>query len=418
MKKLTLTIFIFFIVFHTYGQISFEKGYYIDNRNDSTECYIKNKDWSTNPKEFQCKLSTDDAPIILGIDSVKEFGIYDKSKYIRSEVLIDRSSHAATHISETREPIYKEETLFLKVIMEGKASLYYYNGADFYRYFYSIDNSRIVQLIYKPYKDKVANVTPDYGILLINYSYDKKNEDYKKQLLIDLHCNAISSDKINSTQYYKKDLIKIFKLYNECKDSDYKDLTKRPNPVFIALRPGIRKTSLYYNLANSALGHYVPYIYEYRFDNEISYRFGIESELTLPGNKQKWAFLIEPTYVYFNSDLRYPGNSEKLANVKYHGIELPLGFRYYFYLNQKSKIFVNAGYSFGMASFTYQLQTKTNSKYFINYFTVGAGYKYNDKLSVELRFRPTKTILEFVTSENKHDPNLTSLTIGYTIFKK
>ena len=39
------------------AQISFEKGYYIDNSNQKVDCLIKNVDWKNNPTSFEYKLS-------------------------------------------------------------------------------------------------------------------------------------------------------------------------------------------------------------------------------------------------------------------------------------------------------------------------------------------------------------------------
>ena len=52
MKSLTVIMLLFLIVTESFGQIKYEKGYFINNENKKIECLIKNKDWKNNPSEF------------------------------------------------------------------------------------------------------------------------------------------------------------------------------------------------------------------------------------------------------------------------------------------------------------------------------------------------------------------------------
>ena len=51
MKK-TLTFIFILTSIITSAQINFEKGYYISNSGEKTECFIKNIDWMNNPVSF------------------------------------------------------------------------------------------------------------------------------------------------------------------------------------------------------------------------------------------------------------------------------------------------------------------------------------------------------------------------------
>ena len=48
-----------------FAQISFEKGYFINNANQKTNCLIKNQDWKDNPTEFEYKLDENSESIKL-----------------------------------------------------------------------------------------------------------------------------------------------------------------------------------------------------------------------------------------------------------------------------------------------------------------------------------------------------------------
>ncbi|MEX0314438.1 MAG: tRNA modification GTPase, partial [Allomuricauda sp.] len=138
--------------FNCYAQISYEKGYFIENNGKKVECFIENVDWKNNPTEFKYKLSESSESIKVGITKVKEFSVQNYSKYIRANVKIDRSSSNINQLSSTRNPVFKEETLFLKILVEGTSNLYYYEDGNLIRYFYSKDgHHNLEQLIFKYY---------------------------------------------------------------------------------------------------------------------------------------------------------------------------------------------------------------------------------------------------------------------------
>jgi hypothetical protein len=104
MKK-GISIFVLLLTIHVcFGQIVFEKGYFIDNNNSKTECLIKNYDWRTNPVKIEYKLNDSTEVQKMDITTIKEFGIYNFSRFIRAKVKIDRSSVDITNLSEKRNP--------------------------------------------------------------------------------------------------------------------------------------------------------------------------------------------------------------------------------------------------------------------------------------------------------------------------
>jgi len=86
MKSFLLVCAILFLSISCYSQIIFEKGYFIDNAGQKTECLIKNMDWRSNPTAFDYKLSESDKSKTETIASVKEFGIYTVARYKRYTV--------------------------------------------------------------------------------------------------------------------------------------------------------------------------------------------------------------------------------------------------------------------------------------------------------------------------------------------
>ncbi|MEW4924000.1 tRNA modification GTPase [Algibacter sp. 2305UL17-15] len=395
MKKQLLLLLITILSINCYAQISFEKGYYIDNSNQKVDCLIKNIDWKNNPTEFEYKLTEHSSKKTATIKTIKEFGIYNISKYSRQTIDIDRSSNIMSEISNDKNAILKKEQLFLKVLIEGKANLYSFEDGSLNRYFYSKDDSKIQQLIFKRY-----------------LSIDNKigeNNRYQQQLWTDLKCSTFKISKIKNVDYKKNELIKFFVEYNECNSQEFTNFEeKQKKDLFnLSIRPGINNSSL--SIQNAITSYNNT-----DFDNELGFRLGIEGELIMPFNKNKWAVIIEPTYQYFKSEKKLTGRSNK---VDYKSIELPIGIRHYFFLGDNAKIFINGSFIFdlsGNSNFDFgsgaNLEIKSK-----NNLAFGLGYKHNDKYSLELRYQTDRDLLSnyLYWSSNY---NTLSLIFGYSLF--
>ena len=371
----------------SYSQISFEKAYFIDNSGKKIDCFILNKDWRYNPKEFEYRLYEDGENKTASIESVQEFAIINGSKYIRTTVKMDRSSNSPTEMSYEQGPVYNEETLFLKVLVEGNASLYSYNEINLIRYFYNLDDLPIRQLIYKKYKtqDKTSIDTRKNKVAVNNW--------FRQQLLSSLTCETIKQSTIANLHYYQGELRKVFVKYNLCKNPEYiekKEKVKRDLFNF-SIRPGINSSSL------DVVGLSIFNSRNTEFDNKITFRIGAEFEFIPPFNKDKWSIFAEPTYQYYQSSQTNEtddvSGGNLLAEVDYSSIELPVGIRHYFFLNSTSKIFLDVSYIFDFnskVSLTYKRADGTPYDEYESWgsynFGFGMGYKYNDRYSIEFRY--------------------------------
>ncbi|MEN8187873.1 MAG: outer membrane beta-barrel protein [Bacteroidota bacterium] len=405
-KQLLIIALVTISCIESYSQIIFENGYFINESNNKIECLIKNIDWKNNPTEFEYKLSQNSAVQKTTIQAVKEFGINNVSKYIRAKTNIDRSSDQIDEMSSDRNPTFKEELLFLKVLIEGQASLFLYIDNNLTRFFYKLNDSEISQLVYKRYLN-------DTKILNNNY--------FKQQLFLKLKCEKIGIHDIERLSYSKRDLEKIFIKYNICNSSNYiKYEKKQKKDLFnLTIRPGLNYSSL--EIQNSTSGSK-----DTDFGNNVGVRFGIESEFILPFNKNKWSLIIEPTYQYFKSEQSKERSDVSggilVSKANYESIELPVGLRHYFYLNDNSKIFVNISYVFDFAhnseieflrqdnSILYSLEIEPRRN-----IGMGIGYKYRDRYGFEMRYNTSRNILGNYMSWNS-DYSTISMVIGYSLF--
>ncbi len=395
MKRQLLFFIIAILGINSNSQISFEKGYFINDSGQKIDCLIKNIDWKNNPTEFEYKLSDHSDKKIATIKTVKEFGVSDISKYRRFTVKIDRSKKDISKMSNQRQPIFKEETLFLKVLIEGKANLYSFEDGNLKRYFYNKDHAEIEQLVFKHYlttSNKIA-----------------ENSRYKQQLRNHLKCSNSSIGNVENVDYKQKELVNYFTKYNACNDQKFVNFEEKRNKdlVNLNIRPGL-------NVSTLSLDRTLSDFRDIDFDGELAFRLGVEVELIMPFNKNKWAVILEPTYQYFKSEKMI-----RTQNVvaDYKSIELPIGIRHYFFLNEDSKLFANGSFVLDFASNSaveyefgtnLDINTRTNVAF-------GVGYKHKDKYSVELRYQTARELLSshlFWIS----DYNTVSVIFGYSLF--
>lgn len=398
MKNYFFTLILFLVSFLSIAQINFEPGYFINNEGEKIVGLIKNIEWKNNPESFEFKDSENGDKKTYSIDQVAEFKV-GRFLLKRFEVDIDRSSNLHKSLSQHKNPEFQKETLFLLLLVEGDADLYSYNDKSLVRYFYSLDNEKSNQLVYKKYMRNTSEIA--------------KNNLFRQQLSQDLKCNSISSNRLQNLSYSKTELIKLFKDYNTCKNPNltYNEEKSEGNFLF-SIRPGLTlnnfkiDTDAFY--ADGQIVH---------FQNTLGFRLGIEVEYVFQINKNKWSLITEPTYVYINNEtLDYLGET---SIWEYSSIEVPLGIRHHMFLNEYSKFFINAS-----IVWMYQMDSKVilfDGKDFIfesrTNFSLGVGYKFKNKYSFEFQYRSPQKI-DFgrgTVDQTAYIDNM-ALILGYTLF--
>lgn len=389
MKKILLITLLFYYTF-TNAQISFEKGYFISNDGKRTECFIKNLDWGNNPTDFKYKIQVnDDDYKTATIADVEEFGVDNITTFKRAKIKMDRSTDDLVKISQTGKPVWEETTLFLRLLVQGEATLYSYKEENLIRYFYETKTVPLEQLVHLKYI--LLEDGKSTGDL-------KENNYYKQQLNNNARLSNTSDRDIKNLQYKKADLTTYFLKYNNTDSkTTSRELSKTSKDHFLLkITPGISFISLTMNDGD------LPST-DVKLDNKTSFKMGLEAEYVLPFNKNKWSLFLNPMYQkYENSiDYRRPGPfltsplTTRNAEIKYSSIQIPIGLRYYFLLNKNSKIFINAAYSFdvrGKASISFDKNGEFESNSGSN-FVFGLGYNFRNKFSAEIRTNTKKELL-------------------------
>jgi hypothetical protein len=305
------------------AQIRFEKGYMIDNDNVKTICNIRNVDWDNNPSSFRYQLPGSNEVLEGRLPEIREFGIDGGNSYVRAFAKLDHRSTDVNRLSNGRNPEWKEELVFLKMLVEGEAKLLQYKQGDVSQFYYQKSDSLFTPLIFRRYIDGNGQPATNFG--------------FRQQLLNDLPCEGITQLQIERTNYREGDLIRFFDRYNTCRNPAAKTSVKQVNRrVFnVRITAGADMTMLSTrNFTFTGGGK--------REGSAVSARIGMEGEYFAPFHQNKWSLLAEPGFQYYKFPLSGAGF---VLDVNFWTLELPVGVRHHFYLTDKTKIFVNALYA-------------------------------------------------------------------------
>ncbi|QYA24258.1 hypothetical protein G3I01_01605 [Gramella sp. MT6] len=396
-KLLTLGLFLFSGIM-AIGQINYEKGYFIKESGDKVEAFIRNSNSIQKEGKFNFKLTEKGIVNSISASEVQELGIGDDTKFLSRIIQIDQSSSIQRSLDENKDPDYKESREFIQVLIEGTANLYFYKFKN-NQYYYSTQEDRDIKpLVNKKY--------------LVDDSKIEENNLYRRQLFDHLKCNFEKSPVFQEIDYKRDDLIDFFRRYNECKDEDYKDYSKRDNKfeVNLNLRPGINQSTF-----QLVFGDRRGSKREFSKVSEIGFRLGVEGEFVLPFNRNKWAFTVEPAYQYFSyEEVRY----DQEVRVDFSSVEVPIGLRHYLFLNEDSKIFINAAFVpiFNIKSDVYLQHYDDIGLADKPYFSGGIGFKYKNKYSAEFRVGSKRDIIVNRETRWHSDFQTISFIVGYSIF--
>ncbi|PTX62041.1 outer membrane protein with beta-barrel domain [Kordia periserrulae] len=402
MKNYTSVLLLFFLMTSAslLAQINFEKGYFITENGQKTECYIKNEDWINTPSKFEYKLTQNGETKILRIPNLKTVVIENAFKFEKHTVPFDNSDRDVSNLKFDRTPDYEDTTLLLNVLLEGKVDLYAYRDQDKKAFYFKKENGTLEPLIYNVYTNENRDIL-----------YNKR---YQQQLLTEFPCTGITERKVIRVDYKKGDLLSFFKDYSECKGETAVQFSKPKKGTFhIKVFAGAYNTSATTDLGISAF-------FAKGVDTEATWSptFGAEFEYIFPFNKNKWSAFIAANYSSYEGEGEFLDLSvRRNFKLEYSAIQIPIGARHYMFLNDTSKLFLS-----GAVVFDILLDAKGSGNVTIEKddfganagLALGLGYSY-DKYSIEARYLPGRNLLDN-GSLSRSELKQFSITIGYTIF--
>ncbi|MCF4102294.1 PorT family protein [Gillisia sp. M10.2A] len=384
MRKYRLLVYALLISFSGYSQISFVTGYYLNNSGKKVSGLIQNQDWNDNPESFNFKLNSGSLEQKMKIEDVIEFG-FENIRFKRAEVKVDLTGDQVRDLTGQRAPVYSERRVFLKYLQDGEADLFLYRNNSVLRYFYSIKDEDPQQLIYKRYLQG--------GKILVN-------NRYKQQLITSVNCGNKSTKDIQSVSYRQSELDRYFTDYNRCQNASiikYKTNTEN-GKLFVKALVGTDFTGMEVEKGLNAGG--------VSFDKNFFVRAGVEIEYVMPFNRNKWSLFIQPVYRSFKEEQHLTKSYDADFSVKYNSIELAIGVRHYFFLNNTTKLFLNAILSGDLplkSEVSFENTYMNEDPYLDEFksgtsFGIGGGVNLHNCFSLELRYNTSRDLtgLKFV----------------------
>lgn len=365
-----------------------KNGYLIDRNNHRTEVLFKDADF-TDYTAIKYKISENDAYQAIDINNTIEYGIGDNFKFVRRTVKHDK---LFTETATVKEPTLEKETLFLSVIEEGAINLYAYFDKGRMKFFYEIKDSgdNAIQFIYRRYSADNHNL--------------KENNYFRNQLNDILKCETLQVGDFLNLKYKKEDFLKIFEKYNECKKQDsrvYENKSNKKLKLKYSILAGVYQSNFAVKFSGG----------KSEKETKTTLGFGGEVAMVLPSEKTEIFFRLE--YENYSGKSRYSNNltgtsrQENNFLLESSFIDINVGARYNFILNNKNKIFIEGAigvitpfddvvYSINFPEATGGagniVLKRTYSTKTTAYFNFGVGYTFNDKISVILRTDTNKDL--------------------------
>ena len=177
---------------------------------------------------------------------IRGFSLNTQERYVSRNVDINTSPIAIEKIStDTKDPVFRTETVFLQVLVEGRADLY--GLLDKGRWHYSIEKQE----------------TPLEELILTRYisyregekvsSYDERYKRRLRSLFSDSEEIFTLVPLIDRTRYQEKGLIKLVSAYNESvEDLLFRIETRRKNQITFGVIGGISGNTINLTLGISS----------------------------------------------------------------------------------------------------------------------------------------------------------------------
>ena len=273
--RLLVLLLIYFLGVPAFAQNMYKKGYYISSQQDTIWGYILDRNWSRNPEKVSFKATTETKEIkILTATAISEFGLEAGDQFVSEIVDIDKTSLQLQTLQNEAATNVVRDTVFLRVVNKGAASLLYLNDENSKEhFFYQKQQETPIELKFK------KHIKEDGGKKVVITS-----EIYKGQLFTYLNDCPELKNVIPGLKYQLGDLQSVFRRFNECKGISNKDYTAKPQKIKaqFGLISGLSKTTLTF----SGIGQET--LTKPTFKSPISQTLGITLNLIFPRSHQKW----------------------------------------------------------------------------------------------------------------------------------
>lgn len=323
-------------------------GYIVYDNGEEKEVYFQNEDYIYSTTKVLYRDQPGAEIKEVSIDRIKEFRVPGSFKFIRARVEIDRSFNSNDDISSGYQPVFTDETIFLRVIVEGGVSLFSYEDKNADRYFMGQQKGQITQLIYKKYNIVVEDSRG------ITENVTGMNDSYKEQIKSTLQCSDITDSEVKELSYNRSSLTEIFASYYNCKGTEpvrWSERKKSEIEINARLRSGLRVTTPEFNSSSVVIANSImlPVSQGASANTILSYFIAGELEFSVPISVTGlFSGFTEITYMNLEGDLSGVEGEAYGMMMDFQMLRLQGGTRYYYPVSRNLNPFLefSVAYSF------------------------------------------------------------------------
>ena len=192
--------------------------YYLEGNTTNTEGVkqsglIDYRDWKYNPEIIRFIPDGSKIPLLFSPSSLKSFSV-NNEKFISAEVTIERTPDKFNELLYSRERIISEEQVFLRVLVEGETSLFYYNEKKSGKHLY-IKKGATGEITELARYSTISEIEGKRELIV--------KDEYKDQLENLIRDCRMVTPLIHLADYTMEDLTELVEEYNTCigKEIDY-----------------------------------------------------------------------------------------------------------------------------------------------------------------------------------------------------
>lgn len=263
-------------------------GYIITHDSDTLEGTLLITDWNQSTFEGQFYENGSIDGIIITPLIVREFGVSDKI-FKSAIVQVEQSPVKKSELSLTSDLYFVSDTTFLEVVISGKKELFFLKDDHGKDNFYINEGDSFTWLIHKIY---TSNVEGRKGIM--------SNNNFIGQLILYLDGCSSMNKVLSGTTYDQKSLVKAFRYYFDCINSDMKEVKKEKDTrVELGALAGITATKIKFSGSGN------EYLTDVNYPWSVNLTGGIAADILLPNILGRWSINNELVISYFNTKATY-----------------------------------------------------------------------------------------------------------------
>lgn len=330
MKNFLILLMLLFTI-NGFSQNGYVNGYVVKNSGDTLRGQIYFPGWDITPGKIQFR-QANAAEEQFSASQLKMFSISGIDNYISGFVTLDASPVNDGSLLTVDSSILHTDSIFLRVVVNGSASLYYYRSGDQKQHFLIGKNNAINELIYHR-----------YNVMQNGLQYVREDRKFIGQLTYYLSDCPEMKNSFDNLKYSESSLQPLFVTYANCKGSNNTFIAKQNS---ISARVGVLAGASFSSVTFKGDGF--EDIQDASFKTAIGPVFGVKLDFYLIPKNKNYSLYDDLEF----QPVSFTGHSSSsVGNVIFFDntfridadyLFLNTMFRYYF-SQSDWKPFINAG---------------------------------------------------------------------------